>query len=224
MSHWITLVSAHGPMNGWCAEPDDKPVGGIVLAHEIFGVNADMRGLAERYAAEGYLTVVPALFDQIEREVELDDYTPDDYLHGNELASKLGVGAAADLIATAADVIGHAGEIAIVGYGWGGAVALAAARTLSRPCVMYYSTPRSALPQNEPVPVLVHYGKLDPQYPYWRAVLPDNGTASVQVRIYQAGDGFDRKGDCLHYHEESASQAFGHTVDFLGRHLRTQDN
>jgi len=211
-------------MNGWSAEPDDKPLGGIVLAHEIFGVNANMRNIAERYAAKGYLTVVPALFDKIEREVELDNYAPDDYLRGNELASKLGVGAAAELIATAADAICHAGEIAIVGYGWGGTVAIAAVQKLSLPCVAYYCVPTPASPQRGTGPVLFHCGTLDPQYPSWQLESNSNGTASVQVRFYPTGDGFDREGDPLHYHEESASQAFGHTVDFLDRHLSAQDD
>ncbi|AYQ44136.1 MULTISPECIES: dienelactone hydrolase family protein [Burkholderia cepacia complex] len=222
MSHWITLVSTHGPMNGWSAEPDDKPVGGIVLVHEIFGVNADMRNIAERYAAEGYLTVVPALFDKVEREVELDDYAADDYLRGNKLAATLGVDTAAELVATAADAIGHAGEIAIVGYGWGGAVALAAARKMSLPCVVYYGVPTPVSPQDGTGPVLAHCGTLDPQCPSSQPVSVDNGSASVKIRLYPTGDGFDREGDPLHYHEESASQAFGHTVEFLGRHLRVR--
>ncbi len=223
MSHWITLVTAHGPINGWVAEPDDKPAGAIVLVHEIFGVNADMRKIAERYAARGYLTVVPALFDKVEREVELDDYAPDAYRRGNEVALQLGVSTATELVATAADAIGHAGEIAIIGYGWGGSVALLAARHLSLPCVMYYRTPTPASPESGTgVPVLVHCGTLDPHYTSERPETLGNGTASVQVFSYPTGDGFDRERDPLHYHEESAARAFEHTVSFLDQHLRVQ--
>lgn len=219
MSHWITLVTAHGPMNGWVAEPDDKPAGGIVLVHEIFGVNADMRKIAERYAARGYLTVVPALFDKVQREVELDDYAPDDYQHGNELSLQLGVSTATELVATAADAIGHAGDIAIVGYGWGGSVACLAARNLSLPCVVYYGTQIPGLSGNPTgAPALIHYGILDPLYEP-AGLTAENGAAFTELLCYPAGHGFDREGDPLHYHAESSARAFQNTVNFLDQHL-----
>jgi len=42
---------------------------------EIFGVNEHIRSLVEQYAAAGYLTIAPALFDRIGRNIELN-YTP----------------------------------------------------------------------------------------------------------------------------------------------------
>ena len=44
---------------------------GIVVIQEIFGVNAHIRDVADRYAALGYRAVAPALFDRLERGVEL---------------------------------------------------------------------------------------------------------------------------------------------------------
>ncbi|ABE29420.1 dienelactone hydrolase family protein [Paraburkholderia xenovorans LB400] len=219
MSHWITLVTAHGPMNGWVAEPDDKPAGGIVLVHEIFGVNADMRKIADRYAGRGYLTVVPALFDKVQREVELDDYATDDYRRGNELSSQLGVNNAAELVATAVDAIGHAGNMAIIGYGWGGPVACLVARNLSLPCVVYYSTQPPGQPHSAmSPPALAHYGILDPLYES-DVLATGNGVESVQFLSYPTGHGFDREGDPLHYHAESAARAFQKTLHFLEQHL-----
>jgi carboxymethylenebutenolidase len=221
MSHWITLVTGHGPMNGWIAEPDDKPVGGIVLVHEIFGVNADMRTIAERYAARGYLTVVPALFDKVQREVELDDYAPDDYLRGNELSLQLGVSTAAELVVTAADAIGHAGDIAIIGYGWGGSIALLAASKLAVPCVMYYGTHTPDSAANEMnAPVLIHYVTRDPQYTSLRSEFFGSGTAHAQVFSYPTGHAFDREGDPSHYHAQSSTQALQRTMSFLDEYVR----
>ncbi|MGU7774795.1 dienelactone hydrolase family protein [Burkholderia sp. MR1-5-21] len=221
MSHWITMVTAHGPMNGWLAQPDDKPVGGIVLVHEIFGVNADMRRIAEHYAADGYLTVVPALFDSIRREVELG-YALADHQLGTELASQLGHETAAALVATTADAIGHAGNIAIVGYGWGASIALRAARALSTPCVIYYGSSEPFQPDADvQTPMLVHWGESDPQYSSdgWRT--PGSNSTGSLVFSYPAGHAFDRQGDPLHYHEESASKAFERTRDFLREHVRS---
>ena len=225
MSHWITLVTGHGPINGWIAEPDDRPVGGIVLVHEIFGVNADMHKNAERYAAKGYLTVVPALFDAVQREVELDDYAPDDYRRGNELSLQVGVGTATELVATAVDAIGHAGDIAIIGYGWGGSIALLAARKLTLPCVVYYGTHTPASPDSGMnAPVLIHHGRLDSQYTSGLPAILGNEAAPARVLSYPTGHAFDREGDPLHYHAESSVRAFEHTVKFLDQHIRARGN
>lgn len=218
MSHWITMVTPYGPMNGWSAGPDDKPVGGVVLVHEIFGVNDDMCGIAERYAEHGYLTVVPALFDKIRREVELD-YDAEDILLGSRLATEIGLETACELVATAADAIAHAGKIAIVGYGWGGAVALRAAQSLQLPCIVYYGTHELPYPtERTDIPLLIHCGKNDPSDEQrLRAQAPN-----VQVLIYTAENGFDRIGDARHHHADSADLARRKSLDFLRAHIRSE--
>ncbi len=132
MSHWITLVTPHGRMNGWLAEPDDKPNGGLVLVHDVLGVNDDMRRIAQDYAQLGYLTLVPALFDKIQREVELDD-TPENHRFGTSIAERLGCNIATELTNTAVDAIGHAGKVAVMGFGWGNRIAERCARALALP-------------------------------------------------------------------------------------------
>lgn len=134
MSHWITLVTRHGRMNGWLADPDDKPNGGVVLLHDVLGVNAEMRRIAGRYAELGYLTLVPALLDKIQREVELDD-TPENVAFGTSIAEKLGLDIATELASTAVDAIGHAGKVAVIGFGWSSTVARRSAEVLALPCV-----------------------------------------------------------------------------------------
>ena len=43
----------------------------MVVIQEIFGVNAHIREVADRFAAAGYLAVAPALFDRDRPGVEL---------------------------------------------------------------------------------------------------------------------------------------------------------
>ena len=54
----------------WRADPKGEPRGGVVVVQEIFGVNAHIRAVAERYAAEGYLAIAPAMFDRAEHDVD----------------------------------------------------------------------------------------------------------------------------------------------------------
>ncbi|KFG93424.1 hypothetical protein GQ56_0131680 [Burkholderia paludis] len=224
MSHWITLVTAHGPMNGWLAQPDDRPVGGIVLVHEIYGVNADMRHVAERHAADGYLTVVPALFDSIRPEVELD-YAPANRLLGNALAWRLGGETATRLVATAADAIGHAGDVAIVGYGWGAAIALRAARTLSAPCVVHCGMSDPAwIDEETNTPTLVHRGEIDSQYSPGEWYALERAASGPAVYTHLAGPGLHRAGDWLCDAPGNVAEAFERTREFLHENVhRTGD-
>ena len=49
-----------------------EPVAALVVVQEIFGVNAHIRAVADGYARDGFLAIAPALFDRIERDLELD--------------------------------------------------------------------------------------------------------------------------------------------------------
>lgn len=220
MSHWITMVTPHGPMNGWSAEPDDKPQGGVVLVHDIFGVNDDMRQIAEQYAENGYLTVVPALFDKIQSEVELG-YSPEDIQFGNRLAKEMGLKVAAELVAITADAIAHAGDLSIIGYGWGGEVALLAARSLSLPCIVYCEADVfSWQTEQASMPVLAH------------CTTHDNGgekshreqRTNLLVHLYIAEHGFYRVSSAQHQHRENADLARQRSLDFLRTHIRRQDH
>ena len=220
MSHWITMVTPHGPMNGWLAEPDDKPKGGVVLVHEIFGANDDMRQIAERYAEDGYLTVVPALFDKIQNEVELG-YGPEDIQLGNTLAGKMGLKTAAELVAITADAIAHAGDVAIIGYGWGGQVALLAAQTLSLPCIVYGEADAFSGQTAQPAtPVLVHR----PPHDNGDETLHREQGPNLQVNVYLGQNGFYRTGDPQHHHVENAELALQRSLDFLRTHIRQEDH
>src|SRR5262245_3142767 len=53
------------------ADPAGKPKGGLVFLQEIFGVNHHIRAVTDRFAALGYVALSPALFDRVERGVEL---------------------------------------------------------------------------------------------------------------------------------------------------------
>ena len=49
-----------GLVPGYLAVPQGEgPWPGVVVIHEAFGLNDDIRGIADRFAAEGYLTFAP---------------------------------------------------------------------------------------------------------------------------------------------------------------------
>jgi carboxymethylenebutenolidase len=73
MSEYVTLNAADGhELSAYVARPVGEPVAALVVVQEIFGVNKHIRSVANGYAKDGFLAVAPALFDRIERGVELN--------------------------------------------------------------------------------------------------------------------------------------------------------
>ncbi len=101
MGQWIQLDTPHGTVAAWQIDHAAAPKGGLVVIQEIFGVNAHIREVAEGYAAEGYAVLAPAFFDPIQPGVELD-YDKASSLRGRELVGQLGLDAALDIVASAA--------------------------------------------------------------------------------------------------------------------------
>ena len=67
-----------GTFQGYVSLPASGKGPGLVIAQEIFGVNISMREVADYYAQEGYVVLVPDLFWRQEAGVQLG-YTPADW-------------------------------------------------------------------------------------------------------------------------------------------------
>ena len=66
------------------------PEGGsraLVVVQEIFGVNSHMRRVCDRFVAEGYSVIAPALFDRVGSGIELG-YDADAMAQGRELRGR----------------------------------------------------------------------------------------------------------------------------------------
>ena len=73
MSDWVKLKAEDGhELGAYVAKPAGEPIGALVVVQEIFGVNAHIRSVADGYAKDGFLVIAPALFDRIERDLELN--------------------------------------------------------------------------------------------------------------------------------------------------------
>ena len=88
-SSTITLTAADGFKSlAYVSEPSGTPKGAIVVLQEIFGVNSHIRGVADGYAAAGYLAIAPSTFDRAEPNIQLG-YTPDDQAQGVRLKAAI---------------------------------------------------------------------------------------------------------------------------------------
>ncbi len=72
MGEQITLRASDGhDLGAYLARPQGSPRASLVVCQEIFGVNAHIRQVTDGFTAEGYLAIAPALFDRMERGVEI---------------------------------------------------------------------------------------------------------------------------------------------------------
>jgi carboxymethylenebutenolidase len=202
------------------ADPAGAPRGALVIVQEIFGVNSHIRAVCDDYAAQGYVTAAPALFDRVERGVELG-YQPDDIAAGRAIREKASFDQALADVETAAGQVAEAGRVGVVGYCWGGTVAWAAA-TLSHTfaaAVSYYGGGVPDLADEQPnCPVLLHFGEQDHAIPLDGVEKLKKVHPQLPVYIYPAGHGFncDQRAS---YHAESARLAHERTLAFLREHV-----
>ena len=133
-----------GKFRAYLATPDKGTGPGLVLLQEIFGVNAFMTDMADRFAEEGYVVLVPDIFWRLEPAVSLG-YSDADVARGRELLRRLDMDQAVEDIGAAIRALRkrdeHKGKIGVLGYCLGGTLAyLAAAREDVDCAVSYYGS------------------------------------------------------------------------------------
>ena len=154
-------------LDAYVARPSSAPVAGLVVIQEAFGVNSHIRSVADGYARDGFLAIAPALFDRIERGVELG-YEGPDREKGMALAQQMNDDTVKDIDAALAWLREqNAGKSGVIGYCLGGTMAwLAATRLNIGAAVGYYGGHIARFAQETPrSPVMLHFGKLDKHIP-----------------------------------------------------------
>jgi len=199
--------------------PHGPPRGAVVLIQEIFGVNSHIRSVADQFAAHGFVTVAPALFDQVQPGVELG-YDEAGVARGRDLAQQLGFDGALDGVRAACDQLQSDYKVAAVGFCWGGTVAFLANTRIGLPAVSYYGGRTMPFLRERPkAPLLLHFGADDPIIPPEDQLAHREQLPGADFYTWPAGHGFncDQRAD---YNREVAQQAMTRTLSFLQRHLR----
>ncbi len=225
-SSTITLTAADGfAASAYVSEPSGRPKGAIVVLQEIFGVNSHIRAVADGYAEAGYLAVAPAMFDRVERDVDLG-YTPDDMAAGSRLKAAVEALPAPGVlqdIQAAVDYAGRAGKVGIVGYCWGGLLVWRAAekvRGLSA-AVAYYGggmTVKDEPSRRPAVPTMAHFGDQDAHTSVESVKSFEQAHPEVEVHLYAANHGFncDQRGS---YNAGAAATALERSLFHFGKHV-----
>lgn len=218
MGHGMELIAADGHrLAAYVAEPLAKPRGGLVVIQEIFGVTRHIRALADEYAAAGFLAIAPALFDRVERGVDVA-YT--DVAKGMGYVKAITTDRVILDVQAAVERAAAAGKVGVVGYCWGGTIAyLAAARLEIAAAVAYYGGGIHNHTAEKPLaPMLFHFGDQD-------AHIPKSAVDAIKAAYpqgtyfsYPAGHGFNCT-DRASYEPASAKLALERSLEFLHRYI-----
>jgi carboxymethylenebutenolidase len=210
-------------IGAYVAHPDGVPKGGLVVVQEIFGVNAHVRSVVDRFARLGYTAIAPAFFDHVETGVELG-YDEAGFARGKALVGEISFVQAIDDVASAAESIASAGRIGCVGYCWGGTVALLAAIRLGMPAVSYYGARNvNYLGEQPKAPLMFHFGQRDTSIPADAIDRQRAAWPGAAFNAYPAGHAFNRDIDAHAYDEPSATLALDRTLAFFDQHLARGD-
>jgi carboxymethylenebutenolidase len=232
----IDATDGSGSFDAYCAIPPSGAGPGILLFQEIFGINDNMRGLADRLAREGYVVLVPDMFWRIEPRFERKDESGMTDAFGMIQRYDFDT-APADIGATHAHLLAMpecTGRVGAVGFCFGGALAFAAAAS-SRvggngidAAVCYYGSAINgmlAMVGAIDCPVMYHYGDADTFITPESVDEVERAVAvcpAVAFHRYPApaGHAFSNWDAPSMYHEPSAEQAWDRTLGFLAEHLR----
>lgn len=222
MTEYVTLKAADGhELSAYVARPEGEPIAGLVVVQEVFGINAHIRSVADGYAKDGFLAVAPALFDRIERGVELA-YDGADLQRAMSFIPRLDtekaladVSAAMEFAATATGK-----KVGVVGYCFGGTLAwLAATRLHPAAAVGYYGGRIGNYAGETPsAPVMLHFGKQDNHIPAEEVERVHAAHPEVEIYWYDAGHGFNCDARAS-YSPTAAKEARERSLSFLKKHL-----
>lgn len=223
MSEIVELTASDDhQLDAYLARPTGEPIAGLVVLQEIYGVNQHIRSVADGYARDGLLAVAPALFDRVERGVELP-YEGTEAKRGMAIRQKLDLDSTLKDVDAALEYVRRqtGRKSGVIGYCFGGLLAwLSATRLRSDVAVGYYAGGIGNFAAERPhAPVQLHFGKLDAHIPAEQVEKVHIAHPEVEIHWYDnAGHGFncDMRSS---YNPEAAAQARTRALAFLKKHL-----
>lgn len=166
----VALTSRDGGKFGAVLGVPERANGGaVVVLQEIFGLNANIRGVVDGLVAQGYIAIAPDLFWRQVAGVELDPDNEIDRGRAYALMHGLDQARAVEDILVAADYVrslpGANGKVGVVGYCLGGKLAYS---TAMQPgidvAISYYGVAIQASLEDMSkvrVPLLLHIAEAD---------------------------------------------------------------
>lgn len=214
MAETIELSAPDGhSFSAYRADPTGTPRGGVVIIQEIFGLTRHICEVADQYAAQGYASFAPALFDRVRPAIVLD-YSQ--IQQGVETMTALQPSQTLLDVGATVDAAAAAGKTAVVGFCWGGTIAyVAACRLPISAAVSYYGGRILQYGERKPrCPVMYHFGEQDQSIPPATVEKVRQLHPEGTFYTYPAGHGFNCS-ERSSFDAQSAQLAFERSLGFL---------
>jgi carboxymethylenebutenolidase len=219
--------STRSNLVGYLAMPSDaaEPLPGIIVIHEWWGLNDNVKAMTRRLAGEGYVALAVDLYGGAIAETPEAAEAMMTQLMADPDAARANLRQAYDYL----EKYAFAPRIASIGWCLGGAWSLQTALMYPNALdamVMYYGqvvTERDRLAELN-VPVLGFFGGQDQSIPIgdvqqFRAALSELGKTAEVLIVPRADHAFANPSGG-NYNEEAATEAWVKMVAFLERHLK----
>ena len=231
MEDRITVKGHNGEFGAYIVRPNATPAPALIVLHEVFGVNADIRQTCAELAEQGFLAVAPEMYWREEANVDLSVTSEADWQRGLRLNRDFDRDAGArdirDTAILAAKLPDCTGKVAVLGYCIGGLMTfLTAARFGADAAVVYHGGDTEKYLDEVgriDAPMLMHLGEKDEfissdAQAQIKAALAKKPNAMVfsypgQYHAFSRHNG-------AHYNKAAATLAHKRTYEFLNRHLR----
>lgn len=230
MAQKLTILTDYGAFDAHVARPRAEQAPVVVLLHEVFGVNADMRTTCANLAEQGFIAVAPDLFWQQERNVDLSTWSDAEWQKGLALYMAYdrdkGVRDVLATVQAARTMAGSSGKVGVMGFCLGGLMTfLTAARgTIDAGVAFHGADTEKYLDEAGAIsaPLLMHLADNDEFIP---ASAQDSikqalaGKPGVTIHSYPGCNHAFARHTGLHYDHAAAVLAYDRTWAFLARHL-----
>ena len=127
MKNRLAIDGRDGTFHAYIVRPKTLPAPAVVVLHEVFGVNGDIRKTCDELADRGYVAIAPDLFWRQEPDVDLSVTSEPDWQHGLRLYQAYDRDAGAKDVKDTATVVAGlpecSGKVAALGYCLGGLMA-----------------------------------------------------------------------------------------------------
>jgi carboxymethylenebutenolidase len=213
-----SLLSARG------RDPSTDRVPGLVVIHEWWGLNENIRTATRRLAGEGYRALAVDLYDDSTAQTPEEAQALMKRATSGEDQVLSNLQAATEYL----QAEGKASRVGVMGWCFGGGLtfrAVADRPTAFDAAVAYYGTPEAITEdvlQDLETPIQAHFGRQDEVVPpkqveAFRSRL-EGIDKEVQIYEYDAGHAFaNPSGE--QYEPDAAEQAWSRTTTFLETHL-----
>lgn len=230
MSEYRELSTVDGTFSVYIEWPARTPAAAVVVLHEVFGVNKDMRESCRELAEQGFIALAPELFWRQERGLDLNHWSEAEWKKGLAFYEVYdfaqGVHDVEAVLEMARSLPESNGKAGVMGFCLGGLMTfLTAARSEVDAAATYYGGGTQNYlddAKNVRSPMIMHLGtddefiSPDAQAKIKSALIDSD---NVVIYMYQGCRHAFARHTGTHYDEAAAKLANTRTYEFLHRHL-----